>query len=118
MVSLVLVRQKSAVKPGEDAFQKIVELEDATFEEMLGHRSGFADSAKTWTALRNEISAGLDYAREAQCPGDSKGSTYANWNFCMPRLLIPYLMKERQLGMFTIKGSDETTYYDTKADSG
>ncbi len=69
-----------------------------TFEQMLSHRSGFADSAKTWGQLLNELQAGLDFAP------DSK-TDYSNWNYGMCRLLIPYVT---QIHFFRAAEKDRT----------
>ncbi len=59
-----------------------------TFEQMLAHKSGFAQSAKTWNQLVDELEDGLDYP-----PGNNGGgATYANWNYGMCRLLVPYVL--------------------------
>ena len=55
-----------------------------TFEEMLGHRSGITDSARTWAELR-VLLGNLSN-------GSPKTYDYSNWNYGMCRLLIPYVM--------------------------
>lgn len=56
-----------------------------TFEQILSHRSGFEDSAKTWTQLLDELKDGQD----SPAGGDS---VYCNWNYGICRLLIPYVL--------------------------
>lgn len=56
-----------------------------TFEEILSHRSGFQDSAKTWNQLLAELEDGQDAPAGAD-------SVYGNWNYGICRLLIPYVL--------------------------
>lgn len=61
-----------------------------TFQQLLSHQSGFGDSAKTWSELRNELQSGPDYALGSD-------TVYSNWNYGMCRLLIPYVLYTNEM---------------------
>jgi CubicO group peptidase (beta-lactamase class C family) len=64
-----------------------------TFQELLTHRSGFRDDQpETYENLKKKIAKGINLADKSKtCEGKPSGSCYANTNFALFRIIIPYL---------------------------
>lgn len=77
------------------------QMQTITFRQLLSHFSGFgASSAFAWADIRTQM--------QGQLP-NPPGSTYvyANWNYAVCRLLIPYLMNPNFFQ--TLEGNPNTT---------
>jgi CubicO group peptidase (beta-lactamase class C family) len=58
-----------------------------TFQNLLAHRSGFsASSSFSWAQIRTQLQGGL--------PNPIGQYEYANWNYAVCRLLIPYIVNQ------------------------
>jgi CubicO group peptidase (beta-lactamase class C family) len=73
-----LPSQIEAVVPGDSPLRNV------TFRQILGHRSGIgASSSFSWSQIRSQLAGGM--------VNDLGDYEYANWNYAVCRLLIPYV---------------------------